>query len=225
MLSAIIVAGGSSRRMGFDKLFALLGEEPIVAHSLAAFEGAPSVDEIILVGRTESLTELEALVGRRNFRKVKAIVAGGRRRQDSVARGLERLASTTDFVAVHDGARPLVRPGMIERIYGAARTHGGAASGVAVIDTLKRVDDNQLVVGRVDRVQLFAVETPQIFRRELLEKAYQTIAETAVEVTDEISAVERVGGQVMIVPNEEKNFKITVPADLPLAEFILRTRV
>jgi 2-C-methyl-D-erythritol 4-phosphate cytidylyltransferase len=114
---------------------------------------------------------------------------------------------------------------MIERIYGAARTHGGAASGVAVIDTLKRVDDNQLVVGRVDRVQLFAVETPQIFRRELLEKAYQTIAETAVEVTDEISAVERVGGQVMIVPNEEKNFKITVPADLPLAEFILRTRV
>jgi len=225
MLSAIIVAGGSSQRMGFDKLFALLSDEPIISHSIAAFEEAPSVGEIILVGRTKSLTELETLVRRRNFRKVSAIVPGGRRRQDSVAHGLERLASATDFVAVHDAARPLVRPGLIERIYGAARTHGGATSGVAVIDTLKRVNDDQLVVGGVDRAQLFAVETPQIFQRELLEKAYRTVAEAAVEVTDEISAVERVDGQVMIVPNEEKNFKITVPSDLPLAEFILRERV
>lgn len=225
MLSAIIAAGGSSRRMGFDKLFALLGDEPIIAHSIAAFEEAPSVGEIILVGRAESLTELEALVRRRNFRKVSAIVPGGRLRQDSVARGLERVAAGTNFVAVHDAARPLVRPGLIERIYGAAQTHGGATSGVAVIDTLKRVNDAQLVVGGVDRAQLFAVETPQIFQRELLEQAYRALSENALEVTDEISAVERVGAKVMILPNEEKNFKITVPSDLPLAEFILRERV
>src|ERR1041385_6717819 len=106
MLSAIIVAGGSSQRMGFDKLFVQLGGEPVIAHSIAAFEETPSVGEIIIVGRTESLAALETLVGRRNFRKVNAIVAGGPRRQDSVERGLERLAAACDFVAVHDAARP-----------------------------------------------------------------------------------------------------------------------
>jgi len=225
MLSAIIVAGGSSQRMGFDKLFAPLCGEPVIAHSIAAFEEAPSVHEIILVGRTETLSELQALVSRRNFKKVNAIVPGGRRRQDSVERGLGRLDSITDFVAVHDAARPLVRPKLIEEIYAAARTHNGAASGVAVIDTLKRVNDDQLVVGGVDRGRLFAVETPQIFRRDLLQKAYLAIAESALEVTDEISAMERIGATVMLVPNEEKNFKITFPSDVPLAEFILRERV
>jgi 2-C-methyl-D-erythritol 4-phosphate cytidylyltransferase len=224
MLSAIIVAGGSSRRMGFDKLFALLGGEPVIAHSMAAFEESSAVGEIILVGRTESLTELEALVSRRKFRKVRAIVPGGRRRQDSVARGLECLAREADFVAVHDAARPLVRRALIEQLYEEAQTHGGAASGVAVIDTLKRVNDDQLVVGGVDRAQLFAVETPQVFRRDLLEQGYRALSEGALEVTDEISAVERVGAKVFILPNEEKNFKITVPADLPLAEFVLRER-
>lgn len=224
MLSAIIVAGGRSQRMGFDKLFALLGGEPVIAYSIAAFEETSPVGEVILVGRTESLTELEALVSRRKFRKVSAIVPGGQRRQDSVACGLEHLAGKSDFVAVHDAARPLVRPKLIEQIYEAAKVHGGAASGVAVIDTLKRVNDEQLVVGGVERAKLFAVETPQIFRRGLLEQAYGVLSQAALEVTDEISAVERVGGKVMIVPNEGKNFKITVPSDLPLAEFTLRER-
>jgi 2-C-methyl-D-erythritol 4-phosphate cytidylyltransferase len=210
--------------MGFDKLFAPLCGQPVIAHSIAACEAAPSVSEIVLVGRTESLAELNGLVSRRNFRKVSAVVVGGRRRQDSVACGLEALGSAAEFVAVHDAARPLVRPELIERIYDAARTYGGAASGVAVVDTLKRVGRDQLVVGGVDRAQLFAVETPQIFRRDLLEKAYQLIFENGREVTDEISAVEAVGAKVMVVPNDEKNFKITLPSDLPLAEFILHGR-
>ena len=210
--------------MGFDKVFAPLNREPVVAYSIAAFEQAASVGEIILVGRVERLAELEGLVRRRNFRKVSAIIPGGRRRQDSAARGLERLAPETDFVAVHDAARPLVRPELIERIYQAARIHGGAASGTAVIDTLKRVDDQQLVTDGVERARLFAVETPQIFGRDLLEKAFRAVSAEALDVTDEISAVERLGVSVMIVPNDEKNFKITVPSDLPLAEFILRHR-
>jgi len=224
MLSAIVVAGGSSRRMGFDKLFAVLKGEAVVAHAIAAFEETSAVREIILVGRETSLSDLKAIVSRRNFRKVSVVIPGGLRRQDSVARGLERLSPESDFVAVHDAARPLITVAIIEQIYQAAQTHGGAASGRAVIDTLKRVDDDHLVVSGVDRTNLFAVETPQIFRRSLLERAYRAMAEARLEVTDEISAVESMGAPVKIVPTEEKNFKITFPSDLPLSEFILGER-
>src|SRR3954466_5900473 len=114
MLSAIIVAGGSSRRMGLDKTFALLNGRPVIAHSIAAFESAPSVGEIIVVGREERLSEIRELVAKENFPKVTKIVAGGAHRQDSVANGLQELRAEAQFVAVHDAARPLVRPEQIE---------------------------------------------------------------------------------------------------------------
>ena len=224
MLTAIIVAGGSSHRMGFDKLFASLNGRPVLAHSIAAFESTASVRDIILVGRAERISDYEELVRAQSFRKVTAIIPGGARRQDSVQRGLERLAPESRFVAVHDAARPLVRPEMIEKIYQCAQTQGGAASGAPVRDTLKRVDDQYLVMGGVERANLFTVETPQIFRRDLLEKAYRAILDAALEVTDEISAVEQVGGKVVLLPNEDPNFKITYPADISLAEFVLRQR-
>jgi 2-C-methyl-D-erythritol 4-phosphate cytidylyltransferase len=224
MLTAIIVAGGGSLRMGFDKLFAPLEGKPVLAHSIAAFEATESVFDIVLVGRAERLSDYEELARAQRFRKVTAVIPGGARRQDSVQCGLERLAPECRFVAVHDAARPLVRPGMIEKIYKCAQTHGGAASAAPVRDTLKRVDDHHCVIGGVDRANLFAVETPQIFRRDLLERAYRAILDAALAVTDEISAVEQVGGKVVLLPNEEPNFKITYVVDLPLAEFVLRQR-
>ena len=225
MLSAIIVAGGRSQRMGFDKLFAPLEGKPVVAHSIAAFEQTASVDEIILVGRADRLSDYEELLRAEDFRKVSAVIPGGARRQDSVQRGLDQLAAGTDFVAVHDAARPLVRPELIEQVLELARIHGGAASGAPVRDTLKRVDQDQVVTGGVARENLFAVETPQIFRRDLLARAYTAVDRAAVEVTDEISAVERISGKVVLLPNDEPNFKITYSADLALAEFVLRERV
>ncbi|MGH8094252.1 MAG: 2-C-methyl-D-erythritol 4-phosphate cytidylyltransferase [Chthoniobacterales bacterium] len=224
MLTAIIVAGGSSQRMGFDKLFAPLDGQPVVAHSIAAFQQTESVTGIVLVAHAERLSACENLVDSHGFQKVTAVIPGGVRRQDSVLRGLEQVAAASPFVAVHDAARPLVRPDLVERIFELARTHGGAASAAPVIDTLKRVDQDHVVVGCVERTNLFAVQTPQIFRRDLLQKAYRAVFDAALEVTDEISAVERVGGKVVLVPNDEPNFKITYPADLPLAEFILRQR-
>ncbi len=224
MLTAIIVAGGSSQRMGFDKLLAPLGRRLVVAHSIAAFEQTESVTGIILVARAEHLADYEKVVEAGAFAKVSAVIAGGARRQDSVRRGLERLDPTTEFVAVHDAARPLVRQKLIERIFALARRVGGAASAAPVIDTLKRADNEHFVSGGVERANLFAVQTPQIFRRDLLEKAFAALTESAVEVTDEISAVERIGGRVILLPNDEPNFKITYPADLPLAEFILSQR-
>ncbi len=221
MLTAVIVAGGSSQRMGFDKLLAPLNGRPVVAHSIAAFERTESVTDIVLVGRAERLSDYEKMVASEGFKKVLAVIPGGVRRQDSVRRGLAQLKSAAEFVAVHDAARPLVSPELIEQIFQLARIHGGAASAAPVIDTLKRVDRDRFVTGGVERADLFAVQTPQIFRRDLLEKAYRAVFEAGIEITDEISAVEQVEGKVALLPNESPNFKITYPADLALAEYLL----
>ncbi|HET7512085.1 MAG TPA: 2-C-methyl-D-erythritol 4-phosphate cytidylyltransferase [Chthoniobacterales bacterium] len=224
MLAAIIVAAGSSQRMGFDKLFASLNGEPVLVHSLRAFEETDAIREIVLVGRAERLAQLEGIVAAQAFTKVAAIIPGGARRQDSVRFGLERISAEADFVAVHDAARPLVRPDLIGQIYETAQRHGGAASGAPIVDTLKRVDGENVVVAAVEREKLFAVETPQIFRRDLLEQAFRKVFEADLEVTDEISAVEMTGARIVLVPNRDRNFKITYPSDLALAEFILRQR-
>ena len=222
MLTAIIVAGGSSQRMGFDKTFALLAGKPVIVRSVTAFEQASSVTEIILVGREDRLADLMELARENAFRKVSRVIAGGARRQDSVANGLAALAPEAEFVAVHDAARPLVRPELIERIYRLGQEHGGAASATPVSDTLKRVNLDHEVIGGVDRTRLFGVQTPQIFRRDLLEKAYRAVGEAGLEVTDEISAFEHIGAKVFLLPNEEPNFKVTYPADLALADLLWR---
>src|SRR4051812_33858480 len=199
MLSAIIVAAGSSQRMGFDKLFALLNDKPVVAHTLSAFESADCVDEIIVVGKSDRVGELEELVRQSGFRKVAKVIAGGEQRQDSVRRGLEQDGSSAEYVAVHDAARPLITPEQIARVLTAAREHGAAALAEPVTDTLKRADENGVVTGGVPREGLFAMQTPQIFERDLLRAAYQTVVEKKLTVTDEVSAVEHHGGKVVLV--------------------------
>jgi 2-C-methyl-D-erythritol 4-phosphate cytidylyltransferase len=223
MLSAIIVAAGSSERMGFDKLFALVSGKPIIAHTISAFERTDCVDEIILVGRADSLSELRKTVG--SPTKVKEIVAGGAERSDSVRAGLDHLNSKSDFVAVHDAARPLVTPEKITRVFEVCRTTGGAATLAEPInDTLKRADVDLAINESVDRNGVYAMQTPQVFERKLLEEAYQAVAKKNVSVTDEVSAVELLGHKVVLVPNHDFNFKITYPRDLPMAEFVLRQR-
>jgi 2-C-methyl-D-erythritol 4-phosphate cytidylyltransferase len=224
MLSAIIVAGGSSQRMGFDKLLALLGDKPVIAHTLDAFERTNCVDEIILVGHAERVIDLEEIVKSNEFQKVRAVVPGGKHRQDSVRAGLERLDATADYVAVHDAARPLVMPQQIEHVFALARQHGAAALAEPVTDTLKRADENGLVCGGVAREGLFAMQTPQIFSRDLLFAAYAGVAEKNLSITDEVSAVEHLGTKVVLVPNDEFNFKITYPRDLILAQSVLTRR-
>jgi 2-C-methyl-D-erythritol 4-phosphate cytidylyltransferase len=224
MLSAIIVAGGSSRRMGLDKTFALLNDRPVLAHSVAAFESAPSVREIILVGREEKLSEMRELIARESFRKVTKIVAGGEHRQDSVAHGLKQLDAEAQFVAVHDAARPLVRPEQIEDVFAQARKTGAATLATPVKDTLKQADPKFYVSGSVSREGLYAMETPQIFARDLLLRAYAEVQQDEIVITDEVSAVERLGHKVLLVPNEQSNFKITFPNDLKLAELVLKAR-
>jgi 2-C-methyl-D-erythritol 4-phosphate cytidylyltransferase len=222
MLSAIIVAAGSSERMGFDKLFALVSGKPIIAHTIAAFENTECVDEITLVGRADSLDELRKIIGKPT--KVKQIVAGGAERSDSVRTGLEHVDPKSDFVAVHDAARPMITPEKIIRVFEAARTSGGATLAETINDTLKRADADLAVIGSVDRDGVYAMQTPQVFEKKLLEEAYELVVKKKIVVTDEVSAVELLGKKVVLVLNHDFNFKITYPRDLPMAEFVLKQR-
>src|ERR1041385_8159240 len=172
MLSAIIFAAGTSQRMGFDKVFALLGNKPVVAHAIHAFEHSDSVTDIILVGRSDRLEELSELVRVQGFAKVHKVISGGERRQDSVRAGLGTLANHAKFVAVHDAARPLITPQQIERVFEIARAQHAAVLGEPVTDTLKRVTEDSFVCASMDPVRCNALQTPQIFSRELLQRAY-----------------------------------------------------
>jgi len=224
MLSSIIVAGGSSRRMGFDKLFAVIAGEPVIAHTIRAFERAKFVTEIIVVTREQRHDEIRKITSGAGFKKIRAIVPGGKRRQDSVRAGLARVGPDAKYVAVHDAARPLITSAQIERSFEQCRVHGAAALAQPVNDTIKRADTDLLVVGSVDRHQLYAMQTPQMFERKLIEEAYRAVYAENIVVTDEVSAVERLGRGIALVLNDDFNLKITYPRDLPLADFILRER-
>jgi 2-C-methyl-D-erythritol 4-phosphate cytidylyltransferase len=224
MLSAIIVAGGSSQRMGFDKLFAAIAGEPVIAHAIRAFERATSVSEIVVVGREQWHDEIRTIASDAGFKKVRLIVPGGERRQDSVRAGLSRIDRNTKYVAVHDAARPLTTPEQIERTFEQCCVYGAATLAQPINDTLKRADADLLVAGSVDRHQLYAMQTPQIFERKLIEDAYRGVYAENVSVTDEVSAVERLGHKIALVLNEDFNFKITYPRDLSIADSILRER-
>jgi 2-C-methyl-D-erythritol 4-phosphate cytidylyltransferase len=224
MLSAVIVAAGSSRRMGFNKSFATIAGEPVIAHTIRAFERSRSVTEIIVVAREDQHDEIRELARAKSFKKVRSIIAGGEHRQDSVRAGLNRLDVDAKYVAVHDAARPLITPEQIERVFEQCQTHGAAALAEPITDTIKRVEVDFVVAGSVDRHQLYAMQTPQIFERGLIEEAYRAVYAGNVSVTDEVSAVERFGRKVVLVLNEDFNFKITYPRDLGLAEFVLKQR-
>ncbi len=225
MLTAIIVAAGRSRRMGFDKAFAIIAGRPVIAHAINAFEQANSVAEIIVVAGEDRHDEIRKMSRDESFKKVRSIITGGEQRQDSVRAGLENLSLDARYVAVHDAARPLVRPEQIERVFEQCRVHGAAALAEPVSDTLKRADVDLMVAASVDRHQLYAMETPQVFDRALIVEAYRAVFAGKASVTDEVSAVERLGRKVVLVLNDDFNFKITYRRDLPLAEFILRQRV
>lgn len=225
MLTVIIVAAGDSRRMGFDKLFATIAGRAVIAHTMRAFEQTGSVSEIIVVAREDRRAEIEAIVRDENLKKVRSIISGGKHRQDSVRAGLDQLDPAAKYVAIHDAARPLITPEQIESVFEQCRAHSAATLAEPVADTVKYADAEFFVSGSVDRHQLYAMQTPQVFQRQVIEDAYRAVYAENASITDEVSAVERLGGRVILVPNKELNFKITYPRDLALAEFVLRQKI
>lgn len=209
--------------MGFDKLLAPIAGRTVIGNTLAAFQNCACVAEIIVVARRERLHDFEMLLDGR-FNKLRQLVPGGERRQDSVSCGLASLPETARFVAVHDAARPLVTCELIERVFAQAQTHGAAAAAAPVSDTLKRATADHVVSGGIEREGMFAMQTPQIFARRLLVEAYDAVQGPNLTITDEASALEHIGRKVVLVPNTEPNFKITFPQDLRLAEQVLLAR-
>jgi 2-C-methyl-D-erythritol 4-phosphate cytidylyltransferase len=218
-ISAIIVAAGSSRRMGFDKLLAPLDGDVLLGHSLRAFELCKTVGEIILVTRDdmfELMTEFSITHG---ISKLQTMIPGGAQRCHSVWAGIQAARADLPYIAVHDGARPLIRPEDITACLGVAEEHGAASCAAPVVDTLKLAHAPELLLaGGVSRENLWAMQTPQIFRRDLLLRAYEATMAAGQEVTDETSALEALGIPVALYHNPRWNPKITYPADLELAE-------
>jgi 2-C-methyl-D-erythritol 4-phosphate cytidylyltransferase len=224
VLTAILVAAGDSRRMGFDKLFATIAGKPVIAHTTRAFERAGCVGGIIVVAREDRLAEIKKIVRDEKLKKVQSIIPGGKHRQDSVRAGLDHLDAATKYVAVHDAARPLITAEQIELVLEQCRIHAAASLAEPISDTLKYANSEFFVTSPVDRHQLYAMQTPQVFERRLIEDAYRAVYAENASITDEVSAVERLGRKVVLVPNTDLNFKITYPRDLPLAEFVLKQR-
>ena len=225
MVSAIIVAAGSSRRMGFDKLFAPLAGHPVLWHSLKAFGDCKEVDEILVVTREDGMDQVEALVADSKLKKVTKVISGGPERHISVWNGLQAVDATgSAYVAIHDGARPLTTPKLIRACLDLAKVHGAACCASQIPDTVKRASIEQMVTESVERTGLWAMQTPQIFSSGLILQAYAALMARHEMVTDEVSAVQKLGKKIALLKNDDWNFKITFPHDLELAEHVLEMR-
>ncbi len=218
-VGVVIAAAGASTRMeGEDKILAPLSGGPLILHTVAAFERCPSVSEIVVVVAERSLWETVRLLDEQHhWSKVRAVKAGGPRRQDSVALGLAALPPC-EWVVVHDGARPLVDAALVERGVEAAAVSGAAVAAVPAKDTMKVVGPTGEVQATPERSTLWAVQTPQVFRRDLLERAHREVSE---DVTDDAAMVERLGLPVQVFMGAYTNLKVTTPDDLLVAETLL----
>jgi 2-C-methyl-D-erythritol 4-phosphate cytidylyltransferase len=224
--SAIIVAAGQSRRMGphTDKLFLLAAGRPLLAHTWERFDSALCIDEIILVVRDGLQGALADIADQGRFTKPFRLVVGGQQRQDSVWNGLAALSPAAQIVAIQDAARPCTSLALIEATIQAARQHGAAVAAQPVSDTIKWSDDGAVVSRHLDRARLWAVQTPQTFRVEIIRRALQAVRERGLQVTDDTAACELIGQPVKLVHVPGPNPKVTIPDDVPYVELLLRNQ-
>jgi 2-C-methyl-D-erythritol 4-phosphate cytidylyltransferase len=224
MNSAIIVAAGKGTRMGpdVDKLFLEVGGRPVVAHTWQRFNDAACIGEIIVVVREGMQSAFAELARQFQFTKPHRIVVGGRERQDSVWNGLEALSPAADIVAIQDGARPCTSAAMIEATITAAIETGAAVAAMPVTDTIKESADGRFAERTADRSKLWAVQTPQTFRVEVIRRALAEVRRRGLTVTDDTAACELIGQPVRLVSGTAPNPKVTVPADLAYVNLLLR---
>ena len=223
MNSAVIVAAGKGTRMGkdSDKLFLEAKGRPIIAHTWNCLDQSPAVDEIIVVIRPEQEAAFRQTACLIEAKKPFQLARGGARRQDSVLRGLAATNESACWIAVHDGARPCVSNRIIADCFAEAGRWGAAIAAAKVTDTLKEADNQQRIRQNVDRAWLWAAQTPQVFRREILMRALRCAQETGAQITDEAAACELIRQPVILVENHHPNPKVTVEADLPFVEWLL----
>jgi 2-C-methyl-D-erythritol 4-phosphate cytidylyltransferase len=223
----IIPAAGRSKRMASrsSKQFLLLDGMPVLAHTLKAFEKSEAVDKIIVVGNAKDLDYCRGrIIKRYGFKKVSGLVQGGRRRQDSVFNGLKALPAEADVVLIHDGARPLVTPELVNRAVSELKGWSALVVGVPVKDTIKIASPDRFVMYTLDRPRLWLIQTPQVFKGRVLLEAHWQARSEGIWGTDDAMLVERLGVPVKVIEGSEENIKITTPVDMLMAEAILERR-
>lgn len=223
--AAIVPAAGRSARMGGeDKMFSQLCGVPVLARTLTALDQAVLVDEIVVAVQPEKLEEVAALVSRTGIRKPIRVVEGGANRAESVLLAALEASEETEFLAIHDGARPLILPEQVDEMIRLGQRTYAVAPALPVTDTVKVADMQGVVQSTPDRKTLFAVQTPQVFQANILKAALQSAVNDGAALTDDCSAVERLGKEVYLAAGWKENIKITTPEDLTVAEALLRER-
>ena len=222
--SAVIVAAGSSVRMGADKLSAELCGVSVLVRTLRVFENSDYIREIVVVTRKDKLESVADLIAKNGFNKVAKVVAGGKTRMESSLIGCAAVKSDAKLIAIHDAARPLLTDTLIKRTVLAAQEHKAAVPVLPSTDTLKAVDESSFVIGTVDRATTYRVQTPQIFDAMLIKGALTRAAEKGLALSDDSAAMDMTGFRTFAVAGEEDNIKITTPRDLMIGEAILKSR-
>ena len=226
-LSVVIPAAGQGKRMKTEKnkQFLMLNDKEILAHTINKFESESVVDEVIIVAREEEIDYCKnKIVDNYDFEKVTKVIAGGATRQESVYNGLQAVKSDSNYVLIHDGARPFITAELINKVITAAEKYDAAAVGVPVKDTIKVINSDNMIINTPDRSKLVAIQTPQIFDKELITEAYQNALADDFVGTDSASLVERINQTVKLVQGSYENIKITTPEDLEFGERILARR-
>lgn len=225
-VSAIIVAAGGSVRMGIEdsKQFIPLLGKPAIEYTLRAFDKCNLIQEVVVVCRAQDKNRIEQLVSVNDFQKVKKITLGGDSRAESVRNGIKVADEEAKYFAIHDGARPLITVDEIQRVVEAAFEVGAATLGTSVTDTIKIVDGFNKIESTPLRSQLRAVQTPQVFDKEIYLFALEKAGNRFLNFTDDCSLIENMGGEVEVVKGSEENIKLTTPIDIVLAESILKAR-
>ena len=225
-VTAIVLAAGAGRRIGADvsKTYLSIAGRPLILRALDRMFAAKAVKEVILVvaennlHRCDSMLRGDAALSNRPW----VLQSGGSTRQQSARRGLEKLNAVTDIVVIHDGARPFASAALIDRLVEAAAEKGAVVAGLPVRDTIKVVGSGGLIQSTPERQSLWEIQTPQVFRRELIIAAHEAAEKSGVEATDDAMVVERFGKSVYVLEGERTNFKITLPEDVWLAEMMIR---
>ncbi len=225
---AIIAAAGRGTRMASptSKQLLLLAGRPVLAHTLAAFEAADSIDAVIIVGKRKDMDMVRVdIVEAFGFTKVIKYAVGGRDRQDSVNNALKVLPPDTTVIVVHDGARPLVTTALIERAVAETKHWPAVVPGIPVKDTIKRVTQEEVVEYTIDRGHMWAIQTPQAFRADVLIHAHRVAKQAKFYGTDDATLIEKINHPIRVIPGLEENIKITTPIDMVIAAAIINDRL
>lgn len=222
--SAVVLAAGSSQRMGKDKTLMCIGAMPVLVRTLLAFEKSEHVEEIIVVTRVDRIEETAELCHGNGISKLKMVIGGGTTRMESALAGVSACGKDAKLIAIHDGARPLVTQELISRTVYAADKFISAVPVIPSTDTLKIVDENGVIVGTPDRSKIFRVQTPQIFHADMIKGALTKAAKDQLSITDDCSAMDMMGVKTHVVEGDVDNIKLTTPNDIITAEAILKSR-